>query len=143
MRPGAGLIEKHEYGLAFESGDFFHRAGEKFFKRSGLVEQELDFLTVKGCDVEQVFTCHTGVGGNKCVVSTCESEVLPYVFNNTQLNEHKKTVSESETVAGQKLKKTTEIPEVKSGKPIVAKTFRSTRGSRPSKVPRFINKLFG
>ena len=47
-----------------------------------MVEQKLDFLTVQGCDVEQVFTCHTGVGGNKCVVSTCESEVLPYLFNN-------------------------------------------------------------
>ena len=143
VRPGAGLIEQHEHGLALKGGDFFHRAGEQFFKGRGLVEQELDFLTVKGCDVEQVFTCHTGVGENKCVVSTCESEVLPYLFNNTQLNGHKKTVSDSETVAGQKLEKTTEIPEVKSGKPIVAKTFRSTRGSLPSRVPRFINKFFG
>ena len=55
---------------------------------------------------------------------------------------HKKTVSNSETVAGQHPEKTTEIPEVKSGEPIVAKTFRSIRGFLPSRVPRFINKLF-
>ena len=60
-----------------------------------------------------------------------------------ELNGHKKTVSDSETVAGQYPKKTTEIPEVKSGEMMVVKTFRSTRGSLPSGVPRFINKFFG
>jgi hypothetical protein len=58
-------------------------------------------------------------------------------------NGHKKTVSESETVAGQQSEKITEMPRVKSEKPIVAKTFRSTRGSLPSRAPRFINKFFG
>jgi len=56
---------------------------------------------------------------------------------------HKKTVSESETVAGQHSEKTTGIPAAKSGEPMAAKTFRSARGSLPSKVPRFINKFFG
>jgi hypothetical protein len=60
-----------------------------------------------------------------------------------ELNGHKKTVSESETVAGQQLEKTTEMPKAKSGKSIVAKTFRSTRGSLLSRVPRFVNKFFG
>jgi hypothetical protein len=60
-----------------------------------------------------------------------------------ELNGHKKTVSESETVAGQHPEKTTEMPEAKSGKPMVAKTFRSTRGSWPSRGPRFINRFFG
>jgi hypothetical protein len=41
--------------------------GEQFFKGRGLVEQELDFLTVKGCDVEQVFTCHTEVEENEVI----------------------------------------------------------------------------
>ena len=59
------------------------------------------------------------------------------------LNGHKKTVSESETVAGQHSEKTMEIPEVKSEEPIVAKTFRPTRGFLPSRVPRSINKFFG
>ena len=59
-----------------------------------------------------------------------------------ELNGHKKTVSDSGTVAGQHPKKTTEIPEVKSGKIMMVKTFRSTRGSLPSGAPRFINKLF-
>ena len=77
------------------------------------------------------------------VVSTCESEVLPYLFNNAQRIGHKKTVSESETVAGQHSEKTTEMPKAKSGEPMVAKTFRSIRGSQPSRVPRFINKFFG
>ena len=58
-------------------------------------------------------------------------------------NGHKKTVSESETVAGQHSEKITEIPEAKSGEPMVAKTFRSTRVSQLSRVPRFINKFFG
>ena len=35
------------------------------------------------------------------------------------------------------------MPEAKSGKPMVVKTFRSTRGFLPSRVPRFINKFFG
>jgi len=65
------------------------------------------------------------------------------LFSNAQLNGHKKTVSEYETVAGKNQEKTTEIPAAKSGEPMVAKTFRSTRGSLPSKVPRFINKFFG
>lgn len=60
-----------------------------------------------------------------------------------ELNGHKKTVSESETVTGQHPEKTTEMPEAKLGEPIVAKTFRPTRGSLPSRVPRFINKFFG
>ncbi|MGI4759536.1 MAG: hypothetical protein ACRYF0_02430 [Janthinobacterium lividum] len=60
-----------------------------------------------------------------------------------ELNGHKKTVSESETVAGQQAEKTTEMPKAKSGKPMEAKTFRSTRGSRPSRVPRFVNRFFG
>jgi hypothetical protein len=54
-----------------------------------------------------------------------------------------KTVSESETVAGQQSEKITEMPKAKSGKPIVEKTFRSTRGSLLSRVPRFVNKFFG
>ena len=58
-------------------------------------------------------------------------------------NGHKKTVSESETVAGQHPEKTTEIPDVKSEEPMVAKTFRPTRGFLPSGVPRFISKFFG
>ncbi|ALD20628.1 hypothetical protein AM218_04555 [Hymenobacter sp. DG25A] len=60
-----------------------------------------------------------------------------------ELDGHKKTVSESETVAGQNPEKTTEMPKAKSGKPMVAKTFRSTRGFLKSRVPRFINKFFG
>ena len=64
MRPSAGLVKQHEHGLALEGGDFFHRVGEQLFKGRGLIEQKLDFLTVQGCDVEQVFTCHTGVGEN-------------------------------------------------------------------------------
>jgi hypothetical protein len=61
----------------------------------------------------------------------------------TELSGHKKTVSESETVAGQQPEKITEMPKAKSGKPIVAKTFRSTRGSLLSRVPRFVNRFFG
>jgi hypothetical protein len=60
-----------------------------------------------------------------------------------ELNGHKKTVSEAETVTGQHPEKLAEIPKAKSVKPMVAKTFRSTRGSQPSRVPRFVNKLFG
>jgi hypothetical protein len=60
-----------------------------------------------------------------------------------ELNGHKKTVSKSETVAGQQPEKITEIPEVKSGKPMMVKASRSIRGSQPSRVPRFINKFFG
>ncbi|WP_345122439.1 hypothetical protein [Hymenobacter antarcticus] len=56
---------------------------------------------------------------------------------------HKKTVSESETVAGQQPEKTAEIPEAKSEKPMAVKTFRSSRGSLLRSVPRFINKFFG
>jgi hypothetical protein len=59
------------------------------------------------------------------------------------LNGHKKTVSESETVAGEQSKKITGKPKAKSGKPMLAKTFRSTRGSILSRVPRFVNKFFG
>jgi len=59
-----------------------------------------------------------------------------------KLSGHKKTVSESETVAGQQAEKTTEIPKAKSEKPMVTKTFRSTRGSLFSRAPRFINKFF-
>jgi hypothetical protein len=58
-----------------------------------------------------------------------------------ELNGHKKTVLDSKTVARQHPDKTTEI-EAKSGKPM-AKTFRSSRGSLPSRAPRFINKFFG
>jgi hypothetical protein len=60
-----------------------------------------------------------------------------------ELSGHKKTVSESETVAGQQSEKITEMPKATSGKPIVEKTFRSTRGSLLSRVPRFVNKFFG
>ncbi len=60
-----------------------------------------------------------------------------------EINGHKKTVSDSETVVGQHSEKTTETPEAKSGKPMVVKTFRSTRGSLTSRVTRFINKFFG
>jgi hypothetical protein len=60
-----------------------------------------------------------------------------------ELNGHKKTVSESETVAGQHSEKITEMPKAKSGKPMVAKTSRSTRGSLLSRVPRFVNEFFG
>jgi hypothetical protein len=60
-----------------------------------------------------------------------------------ELNGHKKTVSKSETVAGQYSEKTTEMPDAKSGKPMVAKTFRPTRGSLLSRIPRFVNKFFG
>jgi len=63
--------------------------------------------------------------------------------SSNELNGHKKTVSESETVAGQYAEKTTEMPKAKSGKPITAKTFRSTRGSLLSRVPRFVNRFFG
>ena len=60
-----------------------------------------------------------------------------------ELNGHKKTVSDSETVAGQYPKETTEIPEIKSGEMMMVKTFRSIRGSLPSGVPRFIIRFFG
>jgi hypothetical protein len=60
-----------------------------------------------------------------------------------ELNGHKKTVSESETAAGQHPGKTTEIIEAKLEEPMAAKTFWSTRGSLPSRAPRFINKFFG
>ena len=60
-----------------------------------------------------------------------------------ELNGHKKTVSESETVAGQQSEKTTEMPKAKSEKPMVAKTLRPTRGSLLSRVPRFVNRFFG
>ncbi|WP_157886852.1 hypothetical protein [Hymenobacter sp. PAMC 26628] len=63
--------------------------------------------------------------------------------SNNELNGHKKTVSESETVAGQQSEKTAETPKAKSGKPMAAKTFRSIRGSQPSRVPRFVNRFFG
>ena len=59
-----------------------------------------------------------------------------------ELSGHKKTVSESETVAGQHSEKITEIPEAKSEKPLVAKTFRFPRGSLLSRFPRFVNKFF-
>jgi len=71
----------------------------------------------------------------------CWMKALP--CSNNELSGHKKTVSDSETVAGQHSKKTTGMPKAKSEKPMVAKTFRSTRGSLPSRVPRFINKFFG
>jgi len=60
-----------------------------------------------------------------------------------EFNGHKKTVSNSETVAGQHPEKTTEIPAAKLEKPKVAKTFRSSRGSVQSRAPRFINGFFG
>jgi len=53
---------------------------------------------------------------------------------------HKKTVSESETVAGQQSEKTTETP---TGKAIVAKTLRPARGSLARRLPRFIDRFFG
>ncbi len=60
-----------------------------------------------------------------------------------ELNGHKKTVSESETVAGQQSEKIAKMPKAKSEKSMMAKTFRSTRGSLLSRVPRFVNKFFG
>jgi hypothetical protein len=60
-----------------------------------------------------------------------------------ELSGHKKTVSESETVAGQQSEKTTEMPKAKSGKSMMAKTFRSIRGSQLSRIPRFVNRFFG
>jgi len=60
-----------------------------------------------------------------------------------ELNGHKKTVSKSETVVGQHAEKITELPTAKSGKPMEVKTFRPTRGSQLSGVPRFINRFFG
>jgi hypothetical protein len=56
---------------------------------------------------------------------------------------HKKTVSESETVAGQQSEKTTEMPKAKSEKPVEAKTLRPTRGSLLNRIPRFVNRFFG
>jgi len=58
-------------------------------------------------------------------------------------NGHKKTVSESETVAGQQVEKIPEMPKAKSEKSVVAKTFRSARGSSLSRMPRFVNRFFG
>jgi hypothetical protein len=40
-------------------------------------------------------------------------------------------------------KKIMEMPIAKAGKPMMAKTFRSTRGSLLSRVSRFVNKFFG
>lgn len=60
-----------------------------------------------------------------------------------ELNGHKKTVSESETVTGQYLEIRTETLAAESGKPTVSKTFRSSRGSLPDRVSRFINGFFG
>ncbi|MET4074771.1 hypothetical protein [Hymenobacter sp. UYCo722] len=65
---------------------------------------------------------------------------MTYLFEPTA---HKKAVSKSETVAGQQPEKTAEIPEAKSEKPAAAKTFRSSRGSLLSRVPRFINEFLG
>jgi hypothetical protein len=53
---------------------------------------------------------------------------------------HKKTVSESETVAGKTQKKATETPTAKS---IVAKTLRPARGSLARRLPRFIDIFLG
>ena len=85
-------------------------------------------IGVKSIGVQEYFVFEIWIG---CGVATNE------------LNEHKKTVSESETVTRQHPEKTTEMPEAKSGKMMVVKTFRSTRGSLSSGVPRFINKFFG
>jgi len=62
---------------------------------------------------------------------------------NDECGGHKKTVLDSKTVTGQHSEKTTKMPKAKSEKPMVAKTFRSTRGSWLSKAPRFVNKFFG
>jgi len=56
---------------------------------------------------------------------------------------HKKTVSESETAAGQYPKRIAEMPKATGKKPMGAKTWRPARGARSSRVPRFINKIFG
>jgi hypothetical protein len=61
----------------------------------------------------------------------------------TEFSGHKKTVSESETVAGQQSEKITEMPKAKSGKPVEAKTLRPIRGSLLNRVPRFVNRFFG
>jgi hypothetical protein len=58
---------------------------------------------------------------------------------NTELTAHKKTVSESGTVAGQQPEKVIEKP----AKPTTSKTFRSSRGALFSSVPRFINGCLG
>jgi len=44
---GGGFVEKHQHGLALECGDFFHRAGEEFLERHGLIEQMIDFRAVE------------------------------------------------------------------------------------------------
>jgi hypothetical protein len=79
--------------------------------------------------------------GGQAGGEVCRLKGLP--GSNFELNGHKKTVSESETVAGQQSEKTTEMPKATSGKPMVAKTFRSTRSSLLSRVPRFVNRFFG
>ncbi len=48
---GAGLVEEHEHGFALEGGDFFHRAGEEFLERDGLIEEVVDFRAIEGGDV--------------------------------------------------------------------------------------------
>ena len=63
--------------------------------------------------------------------------------SNNERNGHKKTVSKSETVTGVTIGKTMKMPAAKSEKPMVAKSFRATRESLPSRVPRFVNKSFG
>ena len=52
MGARAGFVEKHQDGLPFEGGDFFYGAGEELLEGNGLVEEEVDFLAVEGCDVE-------------------------------------------------------------------------------------------
>jgi len=66
-----------------------------------------------------------------------------YCAAGNDLNGHKKTVSESETVAGQQSEEITEMPKAKLGKPMEAKTLRPTRGSLLSRIPRFVNRFFG
>jgi len=54
------LVENGEHGFSLEGGDFFHRAGEEFLERNGLIEEEIDFLPSERCDIKQVFTGHFG-----------------------------------------------------------------------------------
>jgi len=88
----------------------------------------------------EALVAKAGAGG-QAGGAVCWIKGLP--GNSNELSGHKKTVSESETVAGQQAEKITEMPKAKLTKPIVVKTLRSTRGSLLSRVPRFVNKFFG
>ena len=46
-----GLVEQHQHAFALEGGDLFHRAGEDFLKRRGLVEKSGDLFRGQRVDV--------------------------------------------------------------------------------------------